>query len=245
VSLIDDALKQAQAAHQGGRPEEGLSEGNTPWTPSPLPDRSRLVRARVRRILGWGLLGTLAGAVALVVFLRSRRPEAPPSPASAAVRASSAAAGLPPITSEVTVAPPPGPVAAGPAAGAGTSHSSASAPIADTGAQRPNVKAPGDLRIEERGRERAQASSPSPAVETEHRSSAAAGPATFAGELPLPEGGKITLDGIVYSDTNPIAVLNGKITPPGGFVEGYTITKILPDRVELEHEGKIVSITVR
>jgi hypothetical protein len=63
--------------------------------------------------------------------------------------------------------------------------------------------------------------------------------------MPLPGGGKITLDGIAYSETSPIAVVNGKIVAPGGYVEGFTVVKILPDRVELEAEGSRAFLTLR
>lgn len=69
---------------------------------------------------------------------------------------------------------------------------------------------------------------------------------SYSGELPLPGGGKITLDGIVFSETSPVAVLNGRVLPVGGIVEGYTVVKILPDRVELEAaDGARVLLTLR
>jgi len=63
--------------------------------------------------------------------------------------------------------------------------------------------------------------------------------------MPLAGGGKITLDGIVFSEASPVAVLNGHVLPVGGFVEGYTVAKILPDRVELEADGSRVLLTLR
>jgi hypothetical protein len=63
--------------------------------------------------------------------------------------------------------------------------------------------------------------------------------------MPLVGGGKISLDGIAYSDTSPVAVVNGKVVGPGGYVEGFTIIRILPDRVELEREGSRTFLTLR
>jgi len=63
--------------------------------------------------------------------------------------------------------------------------------------------------------------------------------------MPLAGGGKITLDGIVFSEVSPVAVLNGRVLPVGGFVEGYTVVQILPDRVELEADGLRVLLTLR
>ncbi len=243
MSLIDDALKRAQAAHQKVPPGGAGSDGKVPWTPPPLPDRSRQTRARLGRILGFALLGALAAAVAIVVLVRSRRPAAAPSPASAAVRDASAAAGLPPITSEVTVAPPPAGVAARPSADA-ASKAPPPPQVRRAEGRRPGAEAPAQRPPDERGAERLGPTGPAGA-QPQRPPRAAAERDSFAGELPLAGGGKITLDGIVYSESNPVAVLNGRITPPGGYVEGYTVTKIFPDKVELEREGKTVSITVR
>ena len=241
MSLIDDALKQAQATHQ----EEERSEGKVPWTPPPLPDRSRLIRARIGRILGFSLLALLAAGVALVIALRSRHPTPAPSPASNAVRASSAAAGLPPITSEVIVAPPQRAIASGPPAAAGESRQAGAPPrIAQADAPGPSARE-SDRPVKEPEAGRARVPSPSADRPAERKARATVGPAVFAGEMPLPEGGKITLDGIVYSETNPVAVLNGKILPPGADVDGYTITRIYPDKIELERDGKSVSLTLR
>ena len=81
--------------------------------------------------------------------------------------------------------------------------------------------------------------------ETRPHSPANAQGRSYLGEMPLAGGGKITLDGIVFSETSPVAVLNGRVLPVGGFVEGYTIVKILPDRVELEADGARVLLTLR
>jgi len=59
---------------------------------------------------------------------------------------------------------------------------------------------------------------------------------TYAGTASLPSG-KLELEGIVYSEANPTALINGRVLRPGGYVEGYTIVSIAPDRVELEGEG--------
>jgi hypothetical protein len=242
LSLIDDALKQAQATHQE---DEERSEGKIPWTPPPLPDRSRLIRARIGRILGVSLLTVLAAGVTAVIVLRSRRPAPARSPASDAVQASSAAVGLPPITSEVAVAPPQRVVASGPLPAAAEAPQAGVPPRIAQGDARAAGAREKERPVKEPEGERARLPSPSADRPLERKNRAPAGPAVFAGEMPLPEGGKITLDGIVYSETNPVAVLNGKILPPGAEVDGYTITRIDPDKIELERDGKSVSLTLR
>jgi hypothetical protein len=77
---------------------------------------------------------------------------------------------------------------------------------------------------------------------------AARGPAdakTYVGELTAPDGAKIELGGIVYSETNPVALINGKVLGPGATVEEFTIVSIQPDRVELRGRGITMFIALK
>jgi hypothetical protein len=69
-------------------------------------------------------------------------------------------------------------------------------------------------------------------------------PKTFAGTANLPSG-KLDLDGIVYTEENPAALINGRVLRVGGFVDGYTVTKIQPDRVELKNENGTIVLTLK
>jgi len=60
---------------------------------------------------------------------------------------------------------------------------------------------------------------------------------TYVGEVTVPDGAKIELGGIVFSETNPVALINGKVLGPGAVVEEFTIVSIQPDRVELRGRG--------
>jgi hypothetical protein len=60
---------------------------------------------------------------------------------------------------------------------------------------------------------------------------------TYVGEVTAPDGAKIELGGIVYSESNPVALINGKVLGPGAMVEEFTIVSIQPDRVELRGRG--------
>ena len=68
---------------------------------------------------------------------------------------------------------------------------------------------------------------------------------TYAGEITLPDGPKIQLEGIVFSEVNPVALINGKVLPPGGVVEEFTIVSIKPDRVELNGRGATIVLTLK
>ena len=68
---------------------------------------------------------------------------------------------------------------------------------------------------------------------------------TYIGELTAPDGAKIELGGIVYSETNPVALINGKVLGPGATVEEFTIVSIQPDRVELRGRGITMFIALK
>ena len=74
---------------------------------------------------------------------------------------------------------------------------------------------------------------------------AAADTKTYVGEVTAPDGGKIELGGIVYSETNPVALINGKVLGPGATVEEFTIVSIQPDRVELRGRGITMFIALK
>ncbi|MGH9369620.1 MAG: hypothetical protein ACRD3M_18360, partial [Thermoanaerobaculia bacterium] len=67
---------------------------------------------------------------------------------------------------------------------------------------------------------------------------------TYARTATLPSG-KLELDGIVYSETNPTALINGRVLSPGGYVAGYTVVKIEHDRVELTDDGTTIVLTLK
>lgn len=49
----------------------------------------------------------------------------------------------------------------------------------------------------------------------------------------------LTLAGILYSEgEGNVALINGKIVPEGGVVKGVKVVRILPDKVELEFDGR-------
>ena len=65
---------------------------------------------------------------------------------------------------------------------------------------------------------------------------------TFNGAANLPLA-RLELEGIVYSDTSPTALISGHVVRPGSYVEGYTVLSIGRDRVELQGDNeKIVLI---
>ncbi|HEY4229779.1 MAG TPA: hypothetical protein VGO79_06385 [Thermoanaerobaculia bacterium] len=61
----------------------------------------------------------------------------------------------------------------------------------------------------------------------------------------LPGGETIELGGIVYSEGNPVALLNGRVVAAGGSVGSYIVVQVRPERVDFEGEGTTFSILLR
>lgn len=77
------------------------------------------------------------------------------------------------------------------------------------------------------------------------RAQALADGKTFAGSVLLPGGAKIELGGIVWSEAEPRALLNDRIAGQGAWVEGFTVTKIEPERVTLEKDGLTIFLSLK
>jgi hypothetical protein len=66
---------------------------------------------------------------------------------------------------------------------------------------------------------------------------------TYVGELPVPGGGSVKLNGIVFSPDHPIAVLDGRVMAPGENVQGFTVVAIEAGRVKLQGHGATVYLS--
>lgn len=66
---------------------------------------------------------------------------------------------------------------------------------------------------------------------------------TYTGDLPVPGGGSVKLNGIVYSSDHPIAVLDGRVMGPGEVVQGFTVVAIESGRVKLQGHGATVYLS--
>jgi hypothetical protein len=224
VSLIDEALKRAQATHQG---ETRPGSGARPWTPVPLPDRREARRATTLRAAG---VVALACAIAAVAWLL--RPAAKDLAHGAgesrnASRPTTAAAPLPTPLEEAIVAPPSRGVAGQPTRGPVSAARPAAPSVAGKAASSP-VPSPASAPL-------GLAAPAASALVNRH---------TYVGSVSLPGGAKIELGGIVYSDSNATALVNGRPVGVGAYVEGFTIVKIEPGRLELEGNGLTVFLAL-
>lgn len=261
MSLIDDALKRAQAAQgEPSRPD------GSPRAPVPLPDTGRARRRRTTQILLLAAIaiGIMAGLFAL---LRPRPAEVAPEraatePPSAATPSAGIVVGSAPpsekpasqpgreaprITAPDVTVPPPV-----------RAESSAPRPPSEAPEAAPPARAPeAPMRRELPAIARVEPPAPmvasgSPAIVRSEEPRVAGGrqPAVARGrnyvrEVTLPSGGRLSLDGIVYSEENPAAVINGRVVRTGSFVEGFEVVRIRSDRVELRDEETTLVILLK
>jgi len=68
---------------------------------------------------------------------------------------------------------------------------------------------------------------------------------TYVGIVHLPEGRRIELGGIVWSEAEPRALLNDRIVATDGYVEGFTVAKIEENRVALEKDGMTIYLVLK
>lgn len=235
MSLIDEALKRAEL--EAAR-RDGLRGGPYPWIPEHTPPKRRKWATLV-------LFAVVAGIVAAGVMWLRR--ESARNPASGPKSQGETRAGIRPPSSAtamdtVEVAPP---------------RSSAPAPrltprpLPAEGQER----LASDLREEVRGKKdqpgvpgsshAAPSRSGAPSVESASPGHPLANGKTYVGEVAVPDAGKIALEGIVYSESSPVALINGKVLPPGGVVEEFTIVSISSDRVELNGRGLTIFLALK
>jgi hypothetical protein len=220
VSLIDEALKRAQAAHQG---ETRSGSGARPWTPVPLPDRTEARRRTALRAAGVVALATAIVAAAWLLRPATRGMPLHQRESERAVRPPAVAA-LPTPLEEAIVAPP--------------SRGASAQPPRGPGATAPPVVAANP------GTAASSAAPPPASAPSGHSEPALVNGHTYVGSISLPGGARIELGGIVYSDSNATALVNGRPLGTGAYVEGFTIVKIEPGRLELEGNGLTIFLAL-
>lgn len=233
MSLVSEALKKAQreAARREGR-DKGLPEplvaGAQPWR------ARRGNRASLAIALAVGAILVVGGALYIVSDSepQRRRDERRPEKRTAtAVATETARAPDVPVAAAEPSPPAPSPV---------ESEKPATAPPAGPNVERPGpVAAPTAIAPALTGRAStpARAEIPPPAPPARET--------TFVRSARLASGSEVRLGGIAWSETAPLAYLNGKLLGVGESTSGARVERITRDRVVLAApEGRIV-ITLR
>jgi hypothetical protein len=68
---------------------------------------------------------------------------------------------------------------------------------------------------------------------------------SYIGVVDLPDGGRIELGGIVWSEDDPRALLNDRIVATDAYVAGFTVSKIEENRVELVRDGMTIYLSLK
>jgi hypothetical protein len=219
VSLIDEALKRA--SEETAKQEAAKRSGSSRWAPSHIP---RAKRSSWKGAAGFAAVFLAGSAAAWLLFGRGHAPTVPAEPAIHTVAPSPAPS---PLSVRVSG---PAPVAAPEHRGRQRSIAepvpARPAPSPASGAQAPETPALAPLDHAAPG--------PPPAPRK-----------TFVRTATLAGGESIELGGIVYSEGNPVALLNGKVVAPGGSVGDFTVVQIRPDRVDFSGNGATFSILLR
>ena len=68
---------------------------------------------------------------------------------------------------------------------------------------------------------------------------------TYVREAPLPDGGTLRLNGIAFSSAQPVALINDKVLARGESYNGFLVTDIQPNLVELRGNGMILRVSLK
>ena len=259
MSLVSEALKKAER-------EAVAREAREKGLPSPLETPLQPYRARRRRRDSFGapyllpILAILGTAAAVVIAVLLARPEAE---RKASVKGATVEASGPASVPASDVTSAPGTALAEPAPT--TFASAARAPSATTvpmrsapsasesnAGQEPRVPLP---------KTAAKPPPTSPSVSEPQTPKLPAVPAPLAPTAPtppagrvsgdylrrvdLPDGTRLELGGIVYSEAAPFAYLNGRLVGVGEFVEGFRIDRIERERVLLSGDAGALTIRLK
>jgi hypothetical protein len=66
---------------------------------------------------------------------------------------------------------------------------------------------------------------------------------TYTGEVPVPGGGIVRLNGIAFSEERPVVVLDGRVMGAGEVIQGFTVVEIEAGRVKLQGHGATVYVS--
>ncbi|HKV07413.1 MAG TPA: hypothetical protein VJ725_04680 [Thermoanaerobaculia bacterium] len=241
MSLISDALKKAR---QEAARQDSLRQG-LPYAVGTTDAPARSRSAPLLAGLAVGLL--LAAGLAGLFYLMRPEPETriAETPPPAVVREEPAAPVAPPVAPQIVepAAPetaPPAPVPTllpevrTPEPPPQQEIRPSPLPQPETPPAPPVVVAPQAPPVQPVQETAPPAPAPAP---QESRS--------YVGEVPVPGGSVLRLNGIAFSTESPVAVLDGKVVGPGEVVQGFTVVEIRRNQVKLEGHGQTVFVSLK
>jgi len=268
MSLISDALKKAR---QEAARQDSLRQG-VPYamgaaeTPPRSPLLTLLAGLGVGCVLaaaffalaffaGWGPFhkaATPAPDSRVAVAAPAPVPAVPaspaPAPAATIVEAPAAPAVSAAPPAKLPQAPPPQP-SPSPAPRPEPSAPAAPKPVPPAPAPLPAETAPDPTPNTAPAQAAPAAEAPAPQPAPPAQPAAPSGGLeegkVYTGEVPIPGGGLVKLNGIAYSQDHPVAVLDGRVMGPGESVGGFTIVAIESGRVKLQGHGATVYLAPR
>jgi hypothetical protein len=226
MSLVNEALKRArtQAAMQ--------QTGNAPLAHLSRPVAQPKPMVSLPSVLvGAGIGCVLVGIVCGVLFYQAR---------SHAKLAEAAAMSAPVVPPRVSLPAPPPPVAVTvPSPAKPTIVATVTEPKPDTKAASVPPPAPGASALAEttvaKSSPVAPAAAPNPPPAPP---SGVVDGKVYLQTIDLPDAPKVKLDGIMWSDKNPLALINGITAAPGDDLGEVTVVAIEQKRVKLTAQGK-------
>jgi len=202
-------------AQEASQKEGKKGETARPWTPAPLPDAGLAKRRALVRASLRALAGI--GIVVVLAFLGRLvwNAAAPEAPPPSRAAALAAPTAIP-MSPPVEALPTTAAVVAAPTRLRPTKVAIPEAEDASPGV----VEVPPPASVLDDGR-------------------------TYVGVVNLPEGRRIELGGIVWSEEEPRALLNDRIVATDAYVEGFTVAKIEENRVALEKDGMTIYLVLK
>ena len=195
---------------------EGDAARSRPWTPAPLPDAGLARRRAALRAVLWTLAGVAAAAALGLGGWIVWNAAAPETPAAERV---AAAIPTPARTMPEAVVPTPWPTAA-----------------ASTVPARPRPTRVAIPQTEDIAPQVVEVPPP-PSEIRDGR--------TYVRLVVLPDGSRIELGGIVWSEDQPRALLNERIVATDAYVAGFTVASIEENRVALVRDGVTIYLALK
>jgi hypothetical protein len=236
VSLIDEALRRArqEAARQdAARQEERYRQ--VPVLPPMAAMAMRKSGCSRHALIGVAVAACVAAGIGIGIYLgRAPEPQPSPPPQAAAAAPPAPAVSVPetpqrPLEVMEDVpeeAPEPEPMPPTPV------------PVLTPEPQQVPV-------TEQETLEPPPALDPAPAPEPTPEPAPVPEVRTYVREVPLPDGGTLRLNGIAFSASQPVALINDKVLAEGESYQGFLVIDILANLVELRGNGMTIRVSLK